>query len=425
MVMHVVRQRALVVCLVVAVALLGLATSSFTSLGAALQQTLATSTIKSRIPATVVNQDVTQNGVRVHLSSVEFASDATRLHLELGLVGGTVTPRTFEPIRSADIQVSGIGGDPSSFGMVAQHAVTNDAVPVDLIVGPVHDATAGASVTIARLGVLESSGDYRSVSGPWTFNLSSDEIVSDPVDTTIPLHKTVSANGFTVSLTQAHLSSDAVSVDYTLTGLIDGQVMPSSSPLHLTLPDGRTFDGSLQHGADTSIRGGTMLFPGLPVGTTSFTISFGPFLVSDPNPAAVTFPIPKALATASEGTEVPVSQSFTLGGDQMQVVGISRKNGQVNVAVKNAEPGTQGRVLFVGPDIHGQAVTDDLGNTYQVVGGSTGLQRDKDGVLSAGVSSIRFQGPLATGASTLTIQENHYGRMVDGPDPVTVTVPSK
>ena len=417
-------RRFIALSVIMGLVLVGLTTNTLSSLASAIQSNLASPATESQLPESIVNQVIVKDGVRVHFSSAEFASDATVLHLELGLDGASATPNTYLPIRPEQIQVHGISGDPKTFGQVAERPVDHGQLPVDLVVGPVSNPNAGASISITELDVLDQNGSYKSIFGPWLLTLSPDQIKIDPVDVTIPLQQTVQRNGIAINLLQAHLSSRAVSVRYTTSGLTDGQFIPANgSVIQMVLPDGETFSGSMQQGAGTSITDGVALFPPLPVGLKSFSLSFGPFIVVDPNPAQATFSIPPRVRTAPAGTFVAISRPFVLGTEQMQVVGISQKEGRITIVVSNADTAGQGRILFVGPDTDGQILVDDQGNSYSPLGGSTGLQRGAAGALSAGMSTIQFEGSIASDASTLTVREDHYGRMVSGPDPVTINIP--
>ncbi len=246
---------------------------------------------------------------------------------------------------------------------------------------------------------------------------------------TIPIHRTVERGGITITVEDAHLSSRAVSVRYTIVGIAEGKILPASSTLQLVLPDGRVFTASKQGGKVDPVRAPVALFPALPCGIASFQLTFGPFLSAEAGPTEVTFPIPPVLATAPAGTPVAIGQRFTVGGEQLEVVGSALQHDpqqqdqdRIAIEIRNVEPQNRGTILFVGPDTSGQVLSDDRGNRYRALGGHTGLQKDAQANLSAGASGIAFTDPLAPGATTLTLHVERYGQLVLGPEPLTIAV---
>lgn len=425
-------RRAVLIALAFGALTLGLVTDTFTALAGAVNRRFASPAITNPLPAARLDQVVVANGISVRLTSVEFASDATTLRLELGRGGAPVTDDTFLPITPDRLAVTGIGGDPDTFGAVAFHPVTNGVLPVDLVVGPVTGTgrAQGATVTISQINALDASGQYQPIAGPWQFTLPPGAVVADPVDVTIPVGQTVERGGVAITVADVHLSSRAVSVRYTIGGMADGKTMPANSALQLVLPDGRVFPASKQGGKVNPDRAPVALFPALPPGVSSFQLAFGPFLTAEASPATVTFPIPPSLATTPAGTSVAVGHRFTVGEEQLEVVGLAvqrdpQQQDRIAIEVRNAEPQQRGTILFVGPDTSGQVLTDNLGNRYWTLGGHTGLQKDERANLSAGASGIVFAGPLAPGATSLTLSVARYGRLTPGPDPLTVAVPKR
>ena len=424
-------RRIGLIALVLAALLLGLATNTFTTLADAIAQRFAPPVITNPLPIGRLDQVVVANDVSVRLTTAEFASDATTLRLELGRDGTPVIDDTFLPITPDQLAITGIDGDPTTFGTTTLYTVTKGVLPLDPVVGPVTDRQRGATVTIAQISALDTSGRYQSVVGPWQFTLPVSAIVTDPVDVSIPIHQTVEHGGIAIMVEDAHLSSRAMSVRYSVSGLTDGKVLPASSTLQLVLPDGRVFAASKQGGKVDPSRAPVALFPALPSGVTSFQLTFGPFLFAEATPAEVTFSLPAAFATAPAETPVAIGQRFTIGGEQLEVVNIAvrhdpqQQEERIAIAIRNAEPENRGTVLFVGPDTSGQVLSDNLGNRYRALGGHTGLQKDLRATLSAGMSGVIFSGPLAPGVTSLTLHVDHYGRLVPGPDPITIKVPGK
>lgn len=112
-------RRAALVALALVALMLGLVTDTFTVLAGAVNRRFASPAITNPLPAARLDQVVVANGISVRLTSVEFASDATTLRLELGRGGAPVTDDTFLPITPDRLAVTGIGGDPDTFGAVA------------------------------------------------------------------------------------------------------------------------------------------------------------------------------------------------------------------------------------------------------------------------------------------------------------------
>ncbi len=141
-------RRAGLAALALIALLLGFATNTFTAIVDTASRRFAPPVVTSALPVAKLDQLVVANGISVRLASAEFASDATTLHLELVCHAASVGDDTFLPITPDRVLVTGVGGDPATFGTTTLHTATDGILPLDLVVGPVTDRQRGATVTI-------------------------------------------------------------------------------------------------------------------------------------------------------------------------------------------------------------------------------------------------------------------------------------
>jgi len=215
-----------------------------------------------------------------------------------------------------------------------------------------------------------------------------------------------------------------VSVAYRVPAMPAGKAMPAGSVVQLVLPDGQVFNGTGRGGIQLRDDAWVARFPALPAGVKSFQLAFTSFAVPVDRPFEITFPIPDGFWNVTADASFAVGQTFVVEDDKLEVNSITRsERGEVAVLIRNmGQPGER-HVTFGGPTPEGQSLTDDRGNRYALTGGSMGMADDGHGGLEAGESVSRFELPIDPSATTLTLQADSYGRIIPGPDPITIDLP--
>lgn len=369
-----------------------------------------------------LDQERSVEGTTLRLTAAEFASDGTLLELLVSWPG--FDPATgLMPIAPRDLTVSGVSGATSYFGSTGQAQPRDGAVPVTLLVGPPTPEPADIVVEIKRIGLVDDEST-RWLDGPWSFTIPAAEVVHDPINIPIPVGKTVESGPIAITIDTVHLSSRAVSVSYRVPAMTTGEAMPAGPVVRLALPDGKAFAETGRGGIRSSNDVWMALFPALPEGVDSFHLTFGSFVIPTPGPVEVSFAIPAGFWEATADATFAVGQTFDVDGETLEVVSIGKEaNAEVSVVVRNIGQQGSRNVTIVGPVIAGQVLTDNRGNRVQALGGAMGLADDGSGSQEAGESVLRFELPKDSTATELTLRVDHYGKIVAGPEPITITVP--
>lgn len=370
----------------------------------------------------VLDQKQTVAGTTLHLTGAEFASDGTLLDFNVSWPG--FDPATsLMPITYEALTVRGVSGDPTYFGSSNQEQPRDGVVPVTLAIGPPAPQATDIVVEISKIGLADANG-VRWIDGPWSFTIPAAEIVHDPINIPIPVGKTVESGPVVITIDTVHLSGRAVSVSYRVPAMPAGEATPAGPVVQLALPDGQVFNGTGRGGIQLRDGAWVARFPALPAGVDSFQLAFTSFAVPVDRPFEVTFPIPDGFWNMTADASFAVGQTFVVDDDTLEVSSITRsERGEVAIVIRNTgQPGKR-HVTFGGPTPEGQTLTDDRGNRYMLTGGSMGMADDGHGGLEAGESVSRFELPTDPGATTLTLHADSYGRIIPGPDSITIDVP--
>lgn len=369
-----------------------------------------------------LDQEQTVAGTTLHLVGAEFASDGTLLDLRVSWPNfdpaTSLMPITFEALT-----VSGVSGDPTYFGSSNQDQPRDGVVPVTLAVGPPVPRTTDIVVEISKIGLADADG-ARWIDGPWSFTIPAADVVHDPINIPIPVGKTVESGPVAITIDTVHLSSRAVSVAYRVPAMPAGQAMPTGSVVQLVLPDGQVLNGTGRGGIQLRDDAWVARFPALPDGVDSFQLAFTSFAVPVDRPFEITFPVPDGFWNVTADASFAIDHTFVVEDEPLDVVSITRsERGEVAIIIRNTGQPGERHVTFGGPTPDGQFLTDDRGNRYASTGGAMGMADDGQGGLEAGESVMRFELPIDPSATALTLHADSYGRIIPGPDPITIDVP--
>lgn len=370
----------------------------------------------------VLDQEQTVAGTTLHLVGAEFASDGTLLDLRVSWPN--FDPATsLMPITYEALTVSGVSGDPIYFGSSNQEQPRDGVVPLTLAIGPPEPQATDIVVEISKIGLTDADGAHW-IDGPWSFTIPAADIVHDPINIPIPVGKTVESGPVAITIDTVHLSSRTVSVAYRVPAMPAGEAMPAGPVVQLVLPDGQVFNGTGRGGIQLRDDAWIARFPALPDGVDSFQLAFTSFAIPVYRPFEITFPIPDGFWNVTADASFAIGQTFVVDGETLEVSGITRsERGEVAIVIRNTgQPGDR-HVTFGGPTPEGQTLTDDRGNRYALTGGAMGMADDGQGGLEAGESVSSFELPIDPSATTLTLHADSYGRIIPGPDLITIDVP--
>ena len=155
------------------------------------------------------------------------------------------------------------------------------------------------------------------------------------------------------------------------------------------------------------------------------TLVLQPLLRQVPQSLDIAFKVNgRAIAAARAGDRVPVQAAIAAGGEALLVTELTKENGRFTVQINNNEPNRGGRVLPRFPN-HGTpaALTDDLGNTYALVGAHTNFNKADPVTMWAGGSSFAFAGEVPENAKLLKLHVEEYGLQLRGPWETVIQVP--
>ncbi len=257
------------------------------------------------------------------------------------------------------------------------------------------------------------------VKGHWDFRFTPGSIQPLP-STSLPVGQNAKADGATFLLDTIEESVKQTVVAFHVMADSGGRLGATS--IVAILPDGSIV--SPQRVEDGAEQAKVATFDALPAGE-KVTFALQPTLVEVKQPVDLTIPVDgQTVAAGQAGQPIPLSLTQQVGGENLGFTSITPGTDSFQIRIENKQPDHSGRVLLFMPGPTDVTLTDNLGNTYPIMGGTSNFGKSDLLTMWADASTFTFNGTPASGVTELTLHIDSYARQLRGPWKISVQLPA-
>jgi len=382
---------------------------AFVVLGAVLLQAAFTDSLVKPRGAKAADLSVAFTGSNFSLSRSVFYLEVSTTgkipangSLPVLLVSRSISVKGVEDVRPARV-VGSARPDPQT---VAFEVETGPPVP------------GGNSVEISiGMFILRTADSPSVIEGPWVYQAQLDPTTLAEGSQIVRVNQSISDNGAMVTVSEARVTQEEIFITYELT-VPAGYTGPVASPARIRLPTGEVIKGRAAQSSRNLTGELALSFPPLPIGTKSFDVEFGPYLITKAG-VPVAIDIPAGSSVLSGTGSLLIDKTISTPAGDITVSTLQAANARFAVEFV----GTAGASFpaAISPEATIVA-TDNAGRTYQASNIAVQFNRDPSGTPFFATALIEFSQPLPSDVTHLDLSIDKMWRELDIPASVRVSL---